>query len=188
VYADRVVTCCFLWITSVSHLHVLINILIISFKLLEIKPVPFQKKNKVPSFFVGTIYFNKFSANAFLLVFFPKFWWLWNVTFFRIQRFDTHKRRNEESLHISKGKIIFVFIVFTFSMNLSEIWNTMRVIWINLLYIVIILKEFKCISRNDCSCINVIQFDFRWSRADGTLYVVLLNIHSFPGSKKHEDG
>jgi uncharacterized membrane protein len=27
-------------------------------------------KNKVPSFFFGIIYFNKFSANAFLLVFF----------------------------------------------------------------------------------------------------------------------
>jgi hypothetical protein len=38
------VTCCFLWRTSVSHLHALINILIICFKLLKIKPVPFQKK------------------------------------------------------------------------------------------------------------------------------------------------
>jgi hypothetical protein len=32
----------------------------------------FSEKNKVPSFFVGTIYFNKFSANAFLLVFFSQ--------------------------------------------------------------------------------------------------------------------
>jgi hypothetical protein len=44
MYDERVVTCCFLWRTTVSHLHVLINILIISFKLLEIKHVPFQKK------------------------------------------------------------------------------------------------------------------------------------------------
>jgi hypothetical protein len=78
-------------------------------------------KNKVPSFFFGTIYFNKFSANAFLLVFFSQILMIVKRNFFfRIQRFDTNKRRNEESLHISKGKIIFVFTVFTFSMNLSE--------------------------------------------------------------------
>jgi hypothetical protein len=58
-----------------------------------------------------------------------------------IQRIHTNKRRNEKSLHIAKGKIIFVFTVFTFSMNLSEKWNTIRVIWTNLLHIVIIFQR-----------------------------------------------
>ena len=74
------------------------------------------------------------------------------MSFFRIQRIYTNKRRNEESLHIAKGKINFVLYygfpfatyckVFTFSMNLSEKWNTLRVIWTILLHIAIILKEF----------------------------------------------
>ena len=161
-------TCCFLWRTSVSHLHVLINILIISFKLLKIKPVPFQTKIGTIIFRWYYLFYKVFCKCFFTSIISQILMIVKRNFFFRIHRIHTNKRRNEKSLHIAKGKIIFVFTVFTFSMNLSEKWNTIRVIWTNLLHSVIILKEFKCISPNDCSCINVIHFliDFRWSRAD----------------------
>ena len=145
MYIDRIVTCCFLWKTSLSHLNVLINIFIICFKdFWKLNPFLFRK-NKVPSFFVG--YFNKFSTIFFSLVLFPKFWWLCNVaSFFRIQRIDTNKRRIEESLHSVKGKIIF-FLYYRLLQFLLLIWifqkNEIRYELFETIHIVISLAVNK---------------------------------------------